>query len=160
MIYMNILRRLIFYANFLQANYSNFLIVWIYHTAKWVCAQKNSMYVYVCGPSIHWNICLNTQLKCGPKVEKKCKSIRLNYFFFIWIYWTWGLCNNCKNWHSFWNLKPTTVLFWFQLSSDGISITETRSLEMDWTEIFLTRIFFIFLLVKFVRFLWFLLVAH
>ena len=42
MIYMNILRRLIFYANFLQANYSNFLIVWIYHTA-----QKNSMYMFV-----------------------------------------------------------------------------------------------------------------
>ena len=45
---MNILRRLIFYANFLQANYSNFLIVWIYHTAKCkVSAQKNSMYMFV-----------------------------------------------------------------------------------------------------------------
>ena len=37
------------------------------------------------------------------------------------------LCNNCKNWPSFWNLKPTTVLFWFQLSSDEIRITETRN---------------------------------
>ena len=116
----------------------------------------------VCRPSIHWNLCLNTQLwSVVQKWKKSARVLDWIITFYLNILLDMGtLCNNCKNWHSFWNLKPTTVLFWFQLSSDGIRITETRSLEMDWTEIFLTRIFFIFLLVKFVHFLWFLLVAH
>ena len=84
--YMNILRRLIFYANFLQANYSNFLIVWIYHTAKWVSSEK---YMF-CEPSIHWNICFNfkTALVWAKKVEKKCKEFDLFIFYFD-IRWRW-----------------------------------------------------------------------
>ena len=116
MIYMNILRRLIFYANFLQANYSNFLIVWVYHTAKWVSSEK---YMF-CEPStIHWNICFNfkTALVWAKKVEKKCKEFDLFIFYFD-IRWLWPDYNHCKIGTLFYNSKPT-VLFWFQVISNS-----------------------------------------
>ena len=131
---MNILRRLIFYANFLQANYSNFLIVWIYHTAKWVSSEK---YMF-CGPSIHWNICFNFNTAVSQKLKKKCKSLSL-FFFYFDIEWTTIIVKLAL----FLKFEANCVVL--IQASDGSGLTEPRTekwVDHKFKKAFFLHIFF------------------